>query len=99
MIGDHYNGKFNEQFPGWVNGIPPQIGQQLTREEFNAQMSALRKDMEEMKALLARAIEYDTKNNEPHCETDEKYILLKLIAKAVNIDLDDILKSKTVNKS
>ena len=43
-----------------------------------------------MKALLIRAKEYDERNNEPHCEMEEKVELLKKIAAAVGVDLSEV---------
>lgn len=57
-----------------------------TREEFEA----LKKEVEMMKELLKRAKEYDEKNNEPHCEMEEKVALLKAIAKMVGVSLEDV---------
>lgn len=93
MVGDHYNElwpkKYPEVFPSspavssatwpYLNGI--------SREEFDA----LKRDVEEMKLLLKRAVKYDEDNNEPHCEIEEKMDLLRKIAAAVGIDLDDVI--------
>lgn len=45
-----------------------------------------------MKELLKKAIEYDKKNNEPHCEVEEKIATLKKIAEMVGVSLEDIFK-------
>lgn len=63
-------------------------GGEITREEFNA----LKKEVEEMKELLTRALEYDKRTRQEHCEIEEKMELLRRVAAAVGIDLDDILK-------
>ena len=86
MIGDHYRDKWNpviEKFPNL-----PMFQGNITKEEF----LALKKDVEEMKELLKRAIEYDKKNNEPHCETEEKIKLLKQVAHAVGVDIEELFK-------
>jgi hypothetical protein len=60
---------------------------QVSRQEFEA----LKQEVEELKLLLQRAIEYDEKNNEPHCENEAKMELLRAVAKAVGIDLDEVI--------
>lgn len=94
MVGDHYRDMWRKE-PWWPNQMPndripyekiaPTI-QLVSLEEFNQ----LKRQVEEMKALLERALKYDEDNNEPHCETDEKMILLQKIAEAVGIDLKDL---------
>src|SRR5271169_5301767 len=51
------------------------------------EVAILRREVEQLKELLKGAIEYDKKNNEPHCEIDEKVALIKEIAKALGVDL------------
>lgn len=83
MIGDHFNDK-------WQHSHYQKIFtnfSDVSREEFEA----LKKEVEEMKALLKRAKEYDEKNNEPNCEIEEKMAMLRKFADAVGIDLDDII--------
>lgn len=58
-----------------------------------AEVAALRREIEHLKELLKRAIEYDKKNNEPHCETDEKIAAIKVIAKALGVDLSSLTEA------
>jgi hypothetical protein len=45
--------------------------------------------------LLERALKYDQDNNEPHCETESKVALLRKVAEAFGVDLNDIeIKTK-----
>lgn len=84
MVGDHYNDKFEKNYPGvWPDPLnsPP-----ITRQEFDE----LKRDVKEMKELLKRAKKYDEDNNEPDCEIAEKFKKLQEIAKLVNIDLDEL---------
>ncbi len=84
MIGDHYSHKWGQpDYQHLFTNIP-----QINRAEFDA----LKKEVEEMKALLKRAKIYDEQNNEPHCEMDEKMAMLRKFSEAVGINLDDILK-------
>lgn len=83
MIGDHYQGKFNQYpqpFQQYVQGI--------SQQEFET----LKKEVLEMKELLKKAKQYDEKHNEPNCETEEKIKLLREMAKAFGIDLDTLPK-------
>ncbi len=62
----------------------------VTREEHEKlmrQFEDLKKEVEEMKALLIRAIEYDKRNNEPNCEMEEKVAVLKRMAELFGVDL------------
>lgn len=86
MIGDHFNEKWKQPpYQQIFTNIPD-----VSRAEFEA----LKKEVEEMKALLKRAKEYDEKNNEPNCEIEEKMAMLRKFADAVGIDLDDVIKKK-----
>jgi hypothetical protein len=94
MIGDHYRDKWTypvtptplqplrQVSPTYVLNVSP-----VTREEFDA----LKRDVEEMKALLKRAKDYDARNGEPDCEMDEKMDLLRKVAKLVGVSLDDVI--------
>lgn len=97
MIGDHYK----DYLPKKHNNIDPSFWEYVTvtprptaivppavsKEEFDA----LKKDVEEMKELLKRAIKYDEENNEPHCEVDEKVEFIKKLAEYIGVDLTDVL--------
>lgn len=61
---------------------------EITRQEFDD----LKKEVEEMKKILTLAAEYDKRNNEPHCEMEQKVDLLKKMAGLFGISLDDIFK-------
>ena len=94
MIGDYYRDKWNPPPPGtFPHGpmAPPGYMIPVSKEEFDA----LKKEVMEMKELLKRAIDYDIKNNQPHCEIEEKMEFLREVAKLVGVDLDDVIgKSK-----
>jgi hypothetical protein len=90
MVGDHYSDVFkpyvqppSSVLPGWAGTIPHVYVQQ---HEFDA----LKRQVEEMRALLLRAKEYDERNNEPHCEMEDKVALLKRVAEAVGVSLEDV---------
>ena len=89
MIGDHYTEKWKPQWPPQLQQLwPTSFINSVTREEFDR----LKREVEEMKALLLRAKKYDEENGEPDCEIDEKMKLVKKVAEAVGVDLSDVLK-------
>jgi hypothetical protein len=75
--------------PLTVNPITLNLGL-ATQEDLNI----LRREIEQLKQLLKRALKYDEDNNEPHCETDAKIALIKQIAEALGVDLTEVLKPK-----
>lgn len=72
MIADHYAKTLPIYFP-W----------EVTRSEFDA----LKKEVENMNALLAKAKKYDEEHNEPDCQMEEKVAILKKIAELVGVEL------------
>lgn len=105
MVGDHYADKWRDK--PWVSPRQPfrvypdgwpwadegtRIENPISRQEFDA----LRKEVEEMKELLKRAVKYDEDNDEPHCEVEDKMDLLRRVAAAVGVDLDDVIGPKGV---
>jgi hypothetical protein len=96
MVGEHYTEKWKPYWPDLTPLAPnappgmPMPTRDITRAEFDA----LKRDVEEMKALLKRAKEYDERNGEPDCEVDEKMALLRRVAEAVGISLDDVIGKK-----
>lgn len=89
MIGDHYRDRWSPPpvFVPTVVPSPPVLPSPVSREEFDA----LKREVEEMKALLQRAVEYDKANGEPACEQEEKLEVLRRVAEIVGVDLDDVL--------
>lgn len=91
MVGDHYSDIFKPQpwfepIKQWPSPNDAKLLEYVTRAEFEA----LKRQVEEMKALLLRAKEYDERNNEPHCEMEDKVALLKRVAEAVGVSLEDV---------
>lgn len=89
MIGDHYDDKWKKpDYQKFFNDFqtPP------SRYEFEV----LKKEVEEMKALLIRAKAYDEKNNEPNCEVEPKMETLRKMAALVGINLDDVINPPKV---
>lgn len=93
MVGDHYRDMWKDnpltRQPSIQQWPPGAFDSSPTRSEFNE----LKRQVEEMKLLLARAKKYDEDNGEPECEIDEKMDLLRKVAKLVGVELDDVLGS------
>jgi hypothetical protein len=87
MVADHYADKWRQGHPFYPNGGTWPVLAEVSRAEFDA----LKRDVEEMKALLKRAKEYDERTGQPDCEMDEKVALLRKVADMVGVNLDDVL--------
>src|SRR4051812_32810529 len=97
MVTDHHVEKWGNQFPHWPQWVPNTVQPNQpyqppstipykpivveptgpTQQEFDD----LKKEFEDFKKLALKAIEYDVKNNEPHCEMDEKVDVIRKLAK------------------
>ena len=51
----------------------------------------LKREVEELRKLLAAAKAFDAATGQPDCEVDEKVALIKRIAEIVGVDLGDVL--------
>lgn len=86
MVGDTYGRRFNED--PWKDLIGrKENNQTITRAEFDA----LKKEVQEMGRLLKNAIEIDKKTGQPDCQHDDKMSLLRRIAEAVGVNLDEVI--------
>jgi hypothetical protein len=97
MVGDFYRDTWKPNpwyhgpaVVGGATGGTIVLGSDIKREEFDE----LKRQVLEMKELLKRAKAYDEANNEPDCEIDEKMDLLRRVASAVGVNLDDVIKPK-----
>lgn len=84
MVGDHYGKKFEQ----YIHKDFSDLLQPVNRHEFNK----LREDVNEMKELLRKANEYDKRRGEPSCQNEDKLDMLRKIATAVGVDLDEAFK-------
>ena len=91
MIGDHYNDKWNQPY------YQDLFNRESSLKEFKKEFLELKKEVEEMKIFLKRALDYDKKTAQPHCETEEKIKILRKVAEIVGISLEDVLDSKSEN--
>lgn len=99
MIGDHFTDKWkplNPLLPSQPPVSPDGIGTTsggglfanlVSKQEFEA----LKKEVVEMKELLKKAREYDEKTGQKDCQQEEKIALLRRVAEAVGINIDDVL--------
>jgi len=90
MIGEHYKDKW-QQPPYW-----PYIQQPDTATQ--QEVVNLRKELEELKKLLARAKAYDKANKEPDCEMDDKIAFLRQVAESFGVNLEDVLAGHAPRK-
>ncbi len=89
MIGDHQQDKWREPY------VYPSTSEPVVNWRFESGVSredfeALKKEVEELKKLLIKAKIYDEENGEPACEMEDKVALIKRIAEAVGVDLEDV---------
>jgi phage terminase large subunit-like protein len=101
MVMDHFNQewdpykKFNpipQKIENVPNLNPLDLSKLFEKQVGRFEFDQLKREVENMKKLLERAIEYDKKNNEPHCELEEKIATIKKIAQLVGVDLEEIFK-------
>jgi len=87
-LGDQWGQTFPYRYPTIPTDSTIVItpGETVTREEFDA----LRKEVEELKILLLAAKRFDRETGQEDCEMDEKVRLIKEIAEAVGVDLEDL---------
>jgi hypothetical protein len=94
MVGDHYMDIWKDipHRPAWPAQPVPFPPQTITivqpGEVTRAEFDQLKRQVEEMVALLKRAKAYDEANNEPDCELEDKMNFLREVARRVGVDLD-----------
>jgi|694.fasta_scaffold00983_30 hypothetical protein len=100
MVTDYW--QKNDQWK--YNGIPsipgtPGVGFPTGGLNYNpvsrAEFEQLRKEMMELKELLKAAKAYDDLTNQHKCEKEENVKVLRRIAKALDVNLDDIFEEKS----
>lgn len=86
-VGDTWQQGFPER---WPNVIRPNsttyIEIPVSRQEFEA----LKAELEALKKVLKEAKLFDEATGQPDCEVDEKVGLIKALAEALDVDLEDI---------
>lgn len=90
-IMDDWNQQMPKKYP-FLNPVGTGIDRiwQVT-PDYQPQIDALRKDIEELKKLLKAAKIYDEATDQAECESEEKIALLRKLADQLGIDLEDIV--------
>lgn len=105
MIGDGWGRQFPDRWPGvqpWEVDPPATIPYQPARVPFSLpapqvsrkDFDALKAEVEALKRLLLAAKAFDDATGQPHCEADAKVALIKAVAKAVGVDMDEVFEEK-----
>ena len=93
-IGSGWGGTFPGRYPWiqpYVQPVAPPIPVVIpgvSLDEFNR----LKKEVEQLRRLLAAAKAFDAATGQPDCEMDEKVALIKRVAEYVGVDLGDVLE-------
>ena len=97
MIGDYYRDALPKRYP-WVKDYWPTQPAPMPNDTTTVNVigvsqkdfDALKKEVEEIKALLQKAKEYDARTGQPGCEIDDKVAFLRKIGELVGGDLDEV---------
>jgi hypothetical protein len=93
-IGDEWGKTFPQKWPQFPHEDTTSPAPIVIREGVSqADFDALKKEVEELKKLLAAAKEFDARTGQPHCEMDAKVKLIKEIAKLVGVELGDVFEA------
>lgn len=84
-VGDAWSKTVPDRWPN-IPPVPIYPIPDISREEFEA----LKLEIALLKHLLVGAKAYDEATGQPDCEMDEKVELIKRIAEAVGVDLEDV---------
>ena len=92
MIGDDF---YKRHIPSSYPQFPVD---NLTRAEFNiwkaandAELKALREELEALKKLLRAAKIFDAATGQPDCEVDEKVDFIRKLAELLDVDLENVI--------
>jgi len=89
-LGDHYGQRFQQpQYQHWLNN-PGYAGAVPAEYVHKHEFEALKREVEEMKAILKVAKKYDEDTGQADCHMDEKVVLLKKVAELVGVDLSEV---------
>ncbi len=89
MVTDGWHKDWTERFPDPTPVNPQGLSEILdmvSREEFNK----LKQELEELKTTIKAAKRLDEAMGQIECEKDEKIIIIKNIAKAFGVDLNEV---------
>lgn len=97
MIGDDFYRRHRDSWPTYPWESPhPSDAEKAVKESFrdavqSAQIAELKKEIEALKELIKAAKKYDEVTGQPDCEHGDKVKLIKDIARALDVDLEDLL--------
>ena len=78
-----------------IPGYPYKYGTISFDHVPRAEFDALRNEVRELKDLLIAAKRFDERTGQPDCEDDSKVAILRKVAEAVGVDLDEVFGAKT----
>lgn len=92
-IGDNFRDSFpgrwpNFQIPPALPGAVPGALGGVSRLEFEA----LKREVQELRALLLAAKKFDEATGQTECEIDDKVAFIKWLADFVGVDMKDVFK-------
>lgn len=85
-IGDIYGKKWQDQYPP----SPPFTQFYLPPEVTKVEFGALKKEVSALKELLLAAKKFDEATGQPDCEMETKIAILRKVAEAVGVNLDEV---------
>lgn len=88
-IGTDWTRTFPQSYPNVPRPIPS-TWHITTDGVSRADFDKLKREVEELKKLLVAAKAYDEATGQPDCEMEEKVDLIKRVAEAVGVDLEDV---------
>lgn len=83
-IGDQWS---QQRWPQ-IQPVIEKISIGVSREEFDA----LKREIESLKELLLAAKKYDKETGQPDCEQDKKVEIIKKVAEALGVNMDEVFK-------
>lgn len=88
-IGDVYGKKWQDYTPPVIQPPPTQMFIPVS-EVTKAEFEALKKEVMALKELLLAAKKFDEATGQPDCEMESKIAIIKKVAEAVGVNLDEV---------
>jgi len=73
----------------WMPGLGPTFD--VPELATKADVEALRAEFRELKDLMRAAMRFDTATGQKDCQDEAKMVVLRGVAKALGVDLDEVL--------
>lgn len=90
FVGDQITKTWPATYPNTITQPPNQTTWVIQPQVNRAEFDALRAEVENLKKLLKLAKAMDEATGQPDCEMDEKVALIKSVAEALGVDLEDV---------